>query len=110
MAVGLCVSSCKERSQYGWLWHTGLTFTDGTGHQVAEWKTRLLVSEPQDDFVLAPRARIAFDMDASINGNSSENRWVIELPVGVYQVHYAYHVDRETDWYDFLAKLCASPL
>jgi hypothetical protein len=83
---------------------TGLTFADASGNNVAEWGTRYLVSKPLDDFVLNPRARIAFDLYANINADSEEDRWVIDLPTGTYDVYYSYHVDREADWYDFLAK------
>jgi hypothetical protein len=83
---------------------TGLTFTNASGNKSAEWRTRILVSEPLDDFVLDPGARIAFDLYAKINVDSKEHRWVIDLPAGTYYVHFVYNVDRDTDWYDFLAK------
>jgi hypothetical protein len=83
---------------------TGLTFTDGSGTKIGEWGTRLLVSEPMDDFVLNPRDRISFDLDAGINADDRSHRWVIDLPVGTYDVRFVYRVDRESDWYDFLAK------
>jgi hypothetical protein len=63
-----------------------------------------MVSGPLDDFVLNPNARIAFDLVANINETNPTQRWSIELPQGTYHVHYAYHVDRDTEWYDFLAK------
>ncbi len=83
---------------------TGLTFTNALGNKTAEWRTRFLVSEPLDDFVLNPRSRISFDLYAGINADSEDHRWVIDLPAGTYDVHFAYRVDRDTDWYDFLAK------
>jgi hypothetical protein len=83
---------------------TGLTFTNAFGNQAAEWKTQNRVSEPLDDFVLNPGARIAFDLYANINGDNKEHRWVIDLPKGTYDLQFVYVVDRETDWYDFLAK------
>lgn len=83
---------------------TGLTFTNTSGNGVAEWKTRFIVSEPLDDFVLVPGARIAFDLHANINVEGTEYRWFIDIPAGTYAVHFVYQVDRQTDWYDFLAK------
>lgn len=83
---------------------TGLTFADDSGKKVAEWRTRVLASVPCDDFVLRPGDRISFDLHADINADSEDHRWVIDLPAGTYNVHFAYRVDGETDWYDFLAK------
>jgi hypothetical protein len=83
----------------------GLRFFDLSGNLAAEWGTRFLVSAPLDDFVLAPKSRIAFDLYASINPEpSAEALWNILLPNGDYSVKFEYHVDRDTDWYDFLAK------
>ncbi|MBW3599316.1 MAG: hypothetical protein KY475_18865, partial [Planctomycetes bacterium] len=83
---------------------TGLTFTDASGNKAAEWRTRVFVSQPLDDFVLNPGDRISFDLHANINADSQGNRWFIDLPAGTYDVHFAYRVERDTDWYDFLAK------
>ncbi|PQO40345.1 hypothetical protein C5Y96_01890 [Blastopirellula marina] len=83
---------------------TGLTFTDAHGKIVAQWRTRFLITVPLDDFVLDPDARIAFDLYANINGSYDQARWMIDLPTGTYNVHFAYRVDRDTKWYDFLAK------
>jgi len=83
---------------------TGLTFTNASGIKAAEWRTRVFISEPLDDFVLNPGARIAFDLYANINGGCNEHRWMIDLPAGKYDVHFVYCVDRDTEWYDFLAK------
>ena len=83
---------------------TGLTFTNSSGIAASKWKSRFLVSEPLDDFVLPPGARIGFDLFANINVNTETHRWVIDLPPDKYMVHFVHHVDRETDWYDFLAK------
>ncbi|XZE44073.1 hypothetical protein SH467x_003660 [Pirellulaceae bacterium SH467] len=83
----------------------GLRFFDLAGNLAAEWGARFLVSAPLDDFVLAPKSRIAFDLYASINPEpSAEAFWSIMLPNGDYSVKFEYHVDRDTDWYDFLAK------
>ena len=63
------------------------------------------ISAPRDYFVLTPESRIAFDLYASINPSpKTESLWNIDLPNGDYWVKYVYHVDRDTDWYDFLAK------
>lgn len=84
---------------------TGLNFSDAHGKQVAEWGARTLMTKPLDDFVLTPRARIAFDLYANINNSGSDiERWNIELQPGRYQVHYLYKVSRDTEWYDFLQK------
>ncbi|TWU43625.1 hypothetical protein Poly51_62800 [Rubripirellula tenax] len=83
---------------------TGLTFTNASGNKTAAWRTRVFAAEPLDDFVLNPGARIAFDLYANVNGRCDEHRWMIDLPAGTYNVHFAYSVDRDTEWYDFLAK------
>lgn len=83
---------------------TGLIFCDSEGKQVAEWRTRSLCIAPQDDFVLKPGVRIAFDIHANINADSECMSWVIEIPPGKYSVHYRFQVARDTDWYDFLQK------
>jgi hypothetical protein len=84
---------------------TGLKFTDSSGSNAAQWETRYLVSEPLNDFVLIRGARFAFDLYAHINADCSiQLLWVFDLPSGRYLVHYLYRVDRDTDWYDFLAK------
>jgi hypothetical protein len=70
----------------------------------AEWRTRVFVSQPLDDFVLDPGARIAFDLHANINGGYNEHQWMIDLPAGEYDIHFLYRVDRDTEWHDFLAK------
>lgn len=83
----------------------GLRFFDANDNLAAEWGCRFLLSAPLDDFVLAPRSRIAFDLYASINPEpSTETIWNIYLANGDYSVRFEYTVDRETDWYDFLAK------
>ncbi|XZE44078.1 hypothetical protein SH467x_003665 [Pirellulaceae bacterium SH467] len=83
---------------------TGLTFTDASGNNAEEWRTRYRASQPLDDFVMNPGARIAFDLYANINTDSAEHRWVIDLPTGEYSVYYSYRVEQDTEWYDFLAK------
>lgn len=83
---------------------TGLTLANAYGNKAAEWCTRVLISEPLDDFVLDPDARIAFDLYANINGSYDQDRWIINLPTGTCNVHFAYSVDGDMEWYDFLAK------
>lgn len=83
----------------------GLRFYTANGDIAAEWGTSVLISTPLDDFVLTPKSRIAFDLRAFINPvSTSESLWNIILPNGEYSVKYVYQVDRDTDWYDFLAK------
>ena len=83
----------------------GLRFYAANGNIAAEWGTRVLISAPLDDFVLTPKSRISFDLLANINPvPTAENLWSIILPNGEYSVKYVYHVDRDTDWYDFLGK------
>lgn len=83
---------------------TGLTFTNAAGHEASKWRTRVIPSEPLDDFVLSPGARIAFDLHADIHGGCSEHRWALDLSAGKYHVRFVYHVDRDNEWHDFLAK------
>lgn len=82
----------------------GLTFADDHGKQAANWVTSILTIEPLDDFVLNPGTRIAFDLIAGINAAREKHRWRIDLASGTYDVHFTYEVDRDRDWYDFLAK------
>ena len=83
----------------------GLRFYNANGDFAAEWGTSVLLSVPLDDFVITPNSRIAFDLLATINPQSTtESLWNIFLPNGEYSVKYEHHVDRDTDWYDFLAK------
>jgi hypothetical protein len=82
---------------------TGVTFYK-SNNIVAEWETQTLGSTPLDDFVLNPGARIAFDLYANINVKISELEWTINLPAGQFDVQFVYKVDRNTDWYDYLAK------
>lgn len=82
-----------------------LRFYNASGDIAAEWRTSVLISASLDDFVLAPNSRIAFDLRANINPESTtEGPWSILLPDGDYLVKYVYHVDRDTDWYDSLGK------
>jgi hypothetical protein len=59
---------------------TGLRFISARGGEALEWMTRCLVTEPQDEFVLNPDDRIAFDLLAPVNASAENNRWTIRLP------------------------------
>ncbi len=84
---------------------TGLRFTDSARAQIAEWKTRFLITCPLDEFVLNPDARIAFDLKAHINVQPDRNhRWTIQLPAGQINAHYVFTVNPDMERYDFLAK------
>ena len=83
----------------------GLQFLDKMNERAAQWCTPLFGQFPLDDFVLNPRQRIMFDLLVKVNDEAGDNQgWKIQLDPGKYMVTYQYHVDRETDWYDFLAK------
>ena len=86
---------------------TGIRMLDSSDAQLAEWQTRLLVTKPLDDFVLAPQARIAFDLRGYVNCEPApdpDRLWVIALPVGACRARFRFHVSDKRDWYDFLAK------
>jgi len=85
---------------------TGLRFTLAKGATEShEFNTRLLVAGPQDEFVLNPNDRIAFDLRAYINLPSSpERRWTIDLAPGDYDVSYVYSIDPNRRRYDYLNK------
>ena len=96
--------SAAERCLLPYPCVTGLKFRNPSGGAAAPWLTRHLVAAPLDDFVLIPRGRIAFDLHVNIDMKSIQYPWILELTSGEYDVQYHYEVDRETDWYDFLAK------
>ncbi|TWT81671.1 hypothetical protein CA13_31240 [Planctomycetes bacterium CA13] len=84
---------------------TGIRLVDSSDAIIDEWRSRYLVSEPLDDFVLSPGARIAFDLRGYVNGASdTDRRWTINMPVGDCRARFHYYVDDKRDWYDFLAK------
>ena len=84
---------------------TGIRLVDASDAIIDEWRSRYLVSEPLDDFVLAPGARIAFDLRGYVScASDTERRWTINMPVGDCRARFHYHVDDKRDWYDFLAK------
>jgi len=84
---------------------TGIRILDESGIKVGEWRTRVIGSVPVDDFVLAPKARIAFDLMAFVNCEPTPvRRWSIELPIGKHFAKFVYQISRECDWYDYLAK------
>lgn len=83
----------------------GLRFTSVIGGELHEFTTCLLVSEPQDEFVLNPRDRIAFDLRAYINlASTIERRWTIDLAPGEYEIVYNYSIDPNLRRYDYLNK------
>lgn len=82
----------------------GLRFACASGCLAAQWMTTILIVAPMDDFVLNPGGRISFDLVAGINADSKSYRWVIDIPPGIYSVQFLYEVDRDREWYDFLAK------
>ena len=84
---------------------TGIRLVDSDDATIDEWRSRFMVSEPLDDFVLAPGARIAFDLRGYVNcASDTDRRWAINMPVGDCIARFRYHVDDKRDWYDFLAK------
>ncbi len=83
---------------------TGLVFINSQDEQFNGWDTRSLAITPLDDFVLYQDARISFDLYATINGIGLGNGFIIDLPPDRYTVEYRYHVERDTEWYDFLKK------
>ena len=66
--------------------------------------SRYLVSAPQDEFVLNPDDRIAFDLFARVNASAENYRWTIHLPPAEYDVRYLYEVDPGKARYDYLGK------
>ncbi|MEO2088510.1 MAG: hypothetical protein ABGY75_03305, partial [Gemmataceae bacterium] len=84
---------------------TGLRFIPARGGDVSEWKTRYLVTEARDEFVLNPDSRIAFDLVARVNASAElNNRWTIRLPPAEYEVRYVFEVDPGVARYDYLGK------
>ncbi len=83
---------------------TGLKFVDASQDTTIPWRTHVMASGPIDDFVLEPGAKIAFELTAKINMSRQASPWTIDLPPGDYRVHFAYHVERDAVWYDFLQK------
>ena len=101
----IAFSNCESRILLPYPNVTGIRFFDPTGNELTVWRTGRLVSEPLDDFVLTPNARISFDLIAYVNAPPDINpRWKATLPLGKLIAQYKYHVDDERGWYDFLAK------
>ena len=69
-----------------------------------EWTTRHLVSGPQDEFVLNPDDRIAFDLLAPVGVSGENDRWIIRLRPTEYEVRYVYEVHPGKARYDYLGK------
>ncbi len=82
----------------------GLRFIPVRGGEAPEWTTRCLVTEPRDEFVLKPNDRIAFDLLASVNTSTENNRWTIRLPSNEYEVRYVFEVGPDEARYDYLGK------
>lgn len=86
---------------------TGLKFTHETGVQPAEWRTRIMATEPLDEFVLTVDSRIAFDLKAAVNVEPTTDplrRWTIQLPQGRFVARYLYTSVPDEKRYDFLAR------
>jgi hypothetical protein len=84
---------------------TGLKFAKLNGETAAEWGCRFLVSAPQDDFVLTPEARIAFDLRVYVDIEPTPSYpWIVRLPSGTLTAQYVLDVNADRPWYDFLAK------
>lgn len=83
----------------------GLRFRSAIGSEPHEFTTRFLVSAPQDEFVLNPNDRIAFDLRAYINlASTPERRWTIDLAPGEYEIIYKYSIDSDRRRYDYINK------
>ncbi|MCA8994982.1 MAG: hypothetical protein KDA88_23600 [Planctomycetaceae bacterium] len=67
-------------------------------------KGRRIVSEPRDDFVLIPGARISFDLKIYSDDAGEEQQWMTYLPAGSYTVRIVYSVDDNCEWHDYLQK------
>lgn len=97
--------SAAERNLLQYPNPTGLKFSSLSNQVPSYCCTPFFGQFPLDDFVLNPSQRIMFDLIPKVNPDSQiAIAWSIKLEKGSYLVHYEYHVDRETDWYDFLAK------
>lgn len=88
---------------------TGLRFSTAEGRHVGTWKTDLFVIQPpeavNDEFVLKPNARIAFDLRAHANCEPTPDRpWTIDLPRGKLHVQFLLDLDIALERYDFVAK------
>jgi hypothetical protein len=83
---------------------TGLRFIPVRGGEVPEWTSHYLVTESQDEFVLNPDDRIAFDLRAFVNASAENNRWTIRVPPAEYEVRYVFEVDPGEASYDYLGK------
>ena len=84
---------------------TDLEFASEDGNQPARFGTQIMGSFPIDDFVLNRYQRIMFDLNVNVDGTYGEaGVWRIDLPAGRYRLTFVYHIDRDTEWFDFLAK------
>ncbi|MBI3408230.1 MAG: hypothetical protein HY040_07725 [Planctomycetes bacterium] len=105
---GLRFRVAFDSSQARWLLPypevTGLRFVPLADGDAPEWTTRYLVTEPQDEFVLNPDDRIAFDLVARVNASIEIYRWTLQLAPAEYDVRYIYEVDSGKARYDYLGK------
>ena len=101
----IAFSNCESRILLPYPDVTGIRFFAPAGNELDVWRTSRVVSQPLDDFVLMPNARISFDLIAYVNAPPDTNpRWTATIPSGNINAQFKYHVDDERDWYDFLAK------
>ncbi len=75
-----------------------LCFRSVNTGESSEWVTGRFFVAPQDEFVLNPQDRIAFDL------STDDIDWRIQLEPGEYEVHYQYTVSPENTRYDYLTK------
>lgn len=83
---------------------TGFCFRSVSNGGIPEWGTNRMSIAPQDEFVLNPQDRIAFDLLAEVNSTVDVIGWRIQLEPGEYEVHYQYTVSPENTRYDYLGK------
>jgi hypothetical protein len=83
---------------------TGLRLIPIRGDGAPEWMTRYLITEPQDEFVLNPADRIAFDLLVRANSSTEHALWTIHLSPAEYAVRYICSVDPGSARYDYLGR------
>jgi len=105
---GLRFRVAFDASQGRWLLRypqvTGLKFVPIHGGEPPKWLTSLLVSAPQDEFVLNPDDRIAFDLFACVSDSGEKSRWYIDLAPADYEVRYVLEVQPGNARSDYLNK------
>jgi hypothetical protein len=88
---------------------TGLKLSTLDGRYIGTWRTDLFVTQPpgdqNDEFVLNPKSRIAFDLRAYFNCEPSPERpWTLKLPAGRLRARFIFDLDLDLERYDFLVK------